>query len=296
MINRRSFLEQVAVLATGAIILPQFSCAVANPQKQVGLQLYTLRDEIPKDVVKVIERVALAGYREVEVFGYDPKSHFWNFAPQAFSEILESNNLKAISGHYDFDEFLSPQSKDDRLKANVEAASALKHQFLTIPYINEKYRTSADDYKKLAEKFNRAGEICKAADLQLAYHNHAFEFQQYGETTGYDILLRETDPKLVKFELDLYWVVRAGRDPLELFNQNKGRFELWHVKDMDKKNASLNTEVGNGSINFEKIFAASGVSGLKNVFVEQENFSIDPYESITKSAAFIKKNLLPKMT
>ena len=295
MINRRSFIQQAVVMAAGTVILPQLSCAGSAPEKRIGLQLYTLRDEIPKDVVKVMERVAASGYQEVEVFGYSPSTHFWGFSPGAFAEILDSNNLKAISGHYDFDEYLGPASKLQRFDAYINAASVLKHRYLTIPYINEKFRTSADDYKKLAEKFNQAGEKCQKSGLQLAYHNHAFEFQQFGETTGYDILLAETDPKLVKFELDLYWVVRAGRDPLELFKKNKGRFELWHVKDMDRRDPALNTEVGSGSIDFKKIFAEAGLSGLKNVIIEQENFSIDPFESISRSAAFTKTNLLPNM-
>lgn len=282
-------------MAAGTAILPQLSCAGAAPEKRIGLQLYTLRDEIPKDFVKTMERVAASGYQEVEVFGYSPSTHFWGFSPDAFAEILDSNNLKAISGHYDFDEYLGPASSLERFDAYIHAASALKHRYLTIPYLNEKLRTSADDYKKLAEKFNRAGEKCQNSGLQLAYHNHDFEFQRFGETTGYDILLAETDPGLVKFELDLYWVVRAGRDPLELFKQNKGRFELWHVKDMDRQNPAINTEVGSGSIDFSKIFAGAEISGLKNVIIEQENFSIDPFESISRSAAYTKSRLLPKM-
>lgn len=295
MINRRSFIQQAVLMAAGAAILPQVSCAGSAPEKRLGLQLYTLRNEISKDVVKVLERVAASGYQEVEVFGYSPSTHFWGFSPSAFAEILDSNNLKAISGHYDFDEYLGPDTKMQRFDAYLNAASVLKHRYLTIPYLNEKLRSSADDYKRLAEKFNRAGEKCLKSGLQLAYHNHDFEFQQFGNTTGYDILLAETDPKLVKFELDLYWVVRAGRDPIDLFSKNKGRFELWHVKDMDKQNPALNTEVGSGSIDFAKIFASARLSGVKNVIIEQENFSIDPFESISKSANFTRSNLLPKM-
>lgn len=295
MINRRSFIQQAVLMAAGAAILPQVSCANSAPEKRIGLQLYTLRNEISKDLVKVMERIAASGYQEVEVFGYSHSTHFWGFSPNAFAEILDANNLKAISGHYDFDEFLRPESKMQRFESYLNAASALKHRYLIIPYINEELRTSADDYKRLAEKFNRAGERCLKSGLQLAYHNHAFEFQQFGDTTGYNILLAETDPRLVKFELDLYWVFRAGKDPIELFSKNKGRFELWHVKDMDRSDPALNTEIGSGSIDFTKIFAEAGLSGLKNVIIEQENFSIDPFESISKSAAFTRSNLLPKM-
>ncbi len=143
-----------------------------------------------------------------------------------------------------------------------------------------------------AQRLNEAGELTKKAGIQMAYHNHDFEFKDFGGQTGYDILLKETDPKLVKMEMDIYWIVRGGTDPVTLFKKHPGRFALWHVKDMDKANPKLNTEIGTGSINFRKIFANAKLAGLDYAFVEQENFKIDPYQSIAQSAVYLKQALL----
>jgi len=115
---------------------------------------------------------------------------------------------------------------------------------------------------------------------------------KFGETTGYDILLKETDPNAVKFELDLYWVVRSGNDPVKLFTDHPGRFPMWHVKDMDKANNTINTEVGSGTIDFKKIYENAKLAGLEHLIVEQENFALDPYVSIKQSADYIKKNII----
>lgn len=129
--------------------------------------------------------------------------------------------------------------------------------------------------------------------MKLAYHNHDFEFKKFGNQTGYDILLQETDKKLVDFELDLYWAVRSGNDPLQLFKANPGRFTMWHVKDMDKSKADWNTEIGEGSIDFKAIFAESKLSGMKHFFVEQEtNYSPNPSDSIKTSWEYVSKQLM----
>ncbi len=135
--------------------------------------------------------------------------------------------------------------------------------------------------------------MCTDSGLKLAYHNHDFEFQKHDGVTGYEILLNETDKNLVCFELDLYWVVRSGNDPLQLFKENPGRFKMWHVKDMDKQNQALNTEVGSGLIDFKPFFAAAKQAGMVHFFVEQENnFAVNSFQSIKTSCDFISKKLL----
>ncbi|WP_069657979.1 TIM barrel protein [Arcticibacter eurypsychrophilus] len=294
MTSRRSFIQQTAMAAAGALVLPHLSCVASAQTKKVGLQLYTLRDELPKDPRKVIAQVAAAGYEEVELFGY-ANNKFWGLSPQELEQILKSNGLHAISGHYDFTDFLGPEGKTDKLNSYIEAATTLKHQYLVVPYLADNLRQTADDYKKLAAKFNQAAEICKKAGLRFGYHNHAFEFQDFNGVTGYEILLRETDPDLVKFEIDLYWIVKAGKDPVELFKKYPGKFSLWHVKDMDKVDSTKNTEVGNGSIDYKKIFASAKLAGLEHSIVEQENFSIDPFVSIKESANYTAKVLIPEL-
>jgi len=289
MNSRRTFIKQTGMAAAAALLLPSFT--YAKSPKVLGLQLYTLRAQLPADVRGVIAKVAAAGYKEVETFGYSVKNKYWGLDPMAFKNLLIENGLKAPSGHYSVDELMTKGATDD-LKAFIEAASAIGSEYLTVPYLAEPWRQNADDYKKIAAKLNMAAEMCKASGLKLAYHNHDFEFKPWGDTTGYEILLKETDKKLVHFELDLYWAVRSGNDPAKLFAANPGRFPMWHVKDMDKANNKINTEVGSGTIDFKAIFKSAKVAGLKHAIMEQENFSLDPYVSIKQSADYIKAQLL----
>ncbi|MCY1545001.1 Inosose dehydratase [compost metagenome] len=200
--------------------------------------------------------------------------------------------MKAPSGHFDLDTYL--EGKGDRaLNACIEAANITGGKYITIPYLQPKVRKTADDYKKTAQKFNEAGQLCKAAGLKLAYHNHDFEFAKMGDTTGYEILLQETDKNLVDFEMDLYWVRHSGADPIALFKAYPKRFTMWHVKDMDKQNKNLNAEIGQGAIDFKSIFAAAKLSGVKHYFVEHEtNYKPDELGSIKTSFEYIKNNLL----
>lgn len=288
MTTRRTFIQQAGLLTAGLVIN---TSSFSKQRQTIGLQLYSLRDEILKDVSGVIGKVANAGYKDVETFGYDAKNLFFGMQPLAFKELLKSKGLKSTSGHYNPNNFLNGKGPDE-INYFIEAANTLQQQHLIIPYLPAELRTNADDYKALAEKLNLAGQLCKKANLQLAYHNHDFEFQNQGGSTGYDILLKETDPTLVDMEMDLYWVVRAGKNPIDYFTQYPGRFKAWHIKDMDKADPKLNTEIGSGSIDFKKIFANAKLAGVQHYFVEQENFKIDPYVSIAKSCNYIKANLL----
>ncbi|QCR22022.1 sugar phosphate isomerase/epimerase [Pontibacter sp. SGAir0037] len=294
MTTRRSFLQQAGMLSAGVFLAPSlFGCKTGNTttDKEVGIQLYTLREQISKDVNGVIGKVAEAGYKNVETYGYSTESKFWGLDPKAFKQLMDSNGLKSASGHYDFNGYFR-DGNDDVIKSYIEAGSAIGQTYITAPYIIEPLRPDADAYKGIAEKLNRAAELCKSANMQLAYHNHDFEFQSHGGTTGYEILLSETDADLVKMELDLYWVVRAGLKPQDLFQQNPGRYVMWHVKDMDKASPNLNTEVGAGSINYKEIFEHAKQSGVQYYFVEQENFAMDPYASIQQSINYVKSDLM----
>ncbi|MGM9475360.1 sugar phosphate isomerase/epimerase family protein [Pedobacter sp. GSP4] len=277
--------------AAAALLVPSFACVTAD-KKLVGLQLYSLRDELPKDVKGTIAKVAKAGFKEVETYGFSIKDQFWGLTPADFKKLLDDNGLKAPSGHYGLGSYLTDGNTDE-LKAAIAAAKVLGSEYVTIPWLDESIRKSADDYKKIAVKINEAGKLAKEAGIRLAYHNHNFEFEKQGDTTGYEILLKETDKNLVDFELDLYWVVRSGNDPLKLFKENPGRFTMWHVKDMDKANPALNAEVGTGAINFKPIFAEAKLSGMKHFFVEHEtNYKPNPIESVAASCAYIKKEII----
>lgn len=290
MISRRTFVINSGLATAAVLAIP--SLAFTMNKKEIGLQLYTLRDELSKDVKSTIEKVAAAGYTTVETYGFSIKDQFWGLSPLELKKILDKNELKAISGHYNLGSFLYDGNHAELIAA-IEAAKVLKSEYLTIPWVDEPFRKNIEDYKKIALRLNEAAKMCKASGLKLAYHNHDFEFQKYDGTTGYEILLKETDKDLVYFELDLYWVVRSGNDPLKLLAANPGRFKMWHVKDMDKINPALNTEIGSGSIDFKIIFAAAKQSGMQHFFVEQENnYNPNHFESIKTSCDFISKELI----
>jgi len=303
MSNRRSFLQQAGIATAAAFLSPAvlssaLAAAPALPNK-VGIQLYTLREQLSKDVKGTISELARIGYDQVETFyGYDGPNAakgFWGLDAKAFKSLLSAHHLTSPSGHYNVSAFLSKGGNDDVLKSHIETAATVGQKYFVIPSIPGEVRKAGkmDNYKEMAAKFNHAAELCKKHQLKLAYHNHNFEFNDLGKgVTAYDVLLKETDPATVSFELDLFWAVNAGLNPLEMFKLHPGRFKMWHVKDMDKADKNVFTEVGTGSIDFKSIFRNAKLSGLEYLFVEQDIIKIDPYQSITKSIDYIRKDLL----
>jgi len=286
---RRDFLKQFGLMAGASLILPTYAFSKAN--HNVGLQLYSLRAELPKDVKGTIEKVAQAGFKEVETYGF-ANGKFWGLTPKEFKRLLKDNGLKAPSGHYSMDDFRKT-GNTDKLKADIESSAEIGGKYFTIAGAHVDMKQGADGFKKVANDFNKVAELAKASGLKFAYHNHDFEFKKLEDTTGYDIYLTETDKDLVNFELDLYWAVRSGNDPIALFKKYPGRFTMWHVKDMDKAKPEWNTEVGKGSINFKAIFAEAKLSGMQHYFVEHEtNYNPNPIESVATSCAYIKANLI----
>lgn len=291
MIKRRDFLINSGLAISALAIAP--SLAFTTKKSNIGIQLYTLRESLPKDVKGVLEQVSKAGYKEVETYGFSIKEGFFGTSPKEFKSILNDNGLKCPSGHYDFSSLMKDNSKDF-LKASIETANILESEYVVVPWFPAELRgTSSDDYKKIALKINEAAILCKQAGLKIAYHNHDFEFEKFGNITGYDVLLKETDKNLVDFEMDLYWVVRAGHDPLQFFKDHPGRFTMWHVKDMDNSDSDLNTEIGKGKVDFKSIFVKAKLSGVKHFYVEQEtNYTPNPLESIKKSFNYVSKELI----
>jgi sugar phosphate isomerase/epimerase len=286
MIKRRGFIEQAGLLTAGAILSP--SLLKASPVKNVGLQLYSLRDQLPADPKGVIAKIAKAGYKEVETFGYSQAKGFWGLDAKAFSSVLKENGLTTPSGHYDMNSFFGTGSTGE-LESYMEAAHATGQQYVIVPSIDNKYIKTVDDFKATAEKLNKAAEICKKQGLKLGYHNHNFEWKPVDGTTFYDVIINNTDPKLVAMEMDIYWVVRSKQDPLELIAKHPGRFAFVHIKDMDKANNNLNTEIGKGTIDFKAIMKKAKLAGVQHFIVEQENYTnIDPYQSIAESCAYVK--------
>ncbi|MEJ5994634.1 sugar phosphate isomerase/epimerase [Pedobacter sp. Du54] len=294
MNTRRDFIKQASLLAIATSVSTSYACSIIKPaiNKNVGLQLYSLRDSIGRDITGIIEKVAAIGYKEVETYGYSRKDGFWGLDAKAFASLLKKNGITSPSGHFGMDEYMASKGDDD-LKSYIEAANILGSEYVTVPWLGVNIRKTADDFKKIALKLNEAGSLCKSSGLKLAYHNHDFEFAKVGTTTGFEIMLNETDKNLVDFEMDIYWVARSGIDPLTLFKAYPKRFTMWHIKDMDKKNNALNTEVGLGTINFKDIFAQAKLAGVKHFFVEHEtNYKPNELGSIKTSFDYVNNILL----
>jgi sugar phosphate isomerase/epimerase len=279
-ISRRKFIKTSA-LALSLPLLSQVE-VFAKPIQNVGLQLYTLRNELGKDLEGTLKKAAGIGYKEVETFGYS-NGKFFGKTPQEFKAILSSLGLSTPSGHY------MPNNLKKDWNLAVEHAAEAGQKYMICAFLFPQDRKTIDDYRKLCETLNQAGEVCQKAGIQFGYHNHDFEFQALDGQVPYDVLLKETDAKLVKMELDLYWATHAGKDPVELFKQNPGRFPLVHMKDMAKTEKREFTEVGTGSIDFQRILDARKTAGIQHFFVEQDVCKNPPLEAIAISYKNVAK-------
>lgn len=260
------------------------TAAVNQETKKVGIQLYTLRNEIQESLEGTIQKVADIGYSWVEGFGYE-NGRILGKTPQEFQSMLSNMGLTMPSTHA-VTELTTSGGKSaimDAMKKAAEDAKTAGSEYIVYAYLQESERQSMDDYRRHADTFNQFGEICKNVGIQFAYHNHDFEFQQFGDEIAYDYLIENTDPELVKFELDLYWITKAGYDPVEYFDKADGRIELWHVKDMEPGDEKFFAEVGEGTIDFARIFDARQTSGMQYFFVEQDQSRRNPLESIEMS-------------
>jgi sugar phosphate isomerase/epimerase len=292
LLSRRKFLGFGAAGLAGAALLssPHFSnpafaltaanntadktAAMAGRVGKTGLQLYTVRDLMAENVTKTLKMVAKVGYQELEFAGY------FEHKPKDLRAMLDGEGLTAPSCHLPIEAF------DNGTDAIIEAALTMGHHYVVIPYLTEQQRgTSIDTYQKLAARFNQIGEALHKAGLKFAYHNHDFEFQLTDKQVPYDVLLAQTDPRYVTMELDLFWTIKAKRDPLAYFAKHPGRFPLWHVKDMDR--AGNFADVGKGIIDFKAIFAKADVAGLQHPFIEHDAAK-DPVATITQGFTTLK--------
>jgi sugar phosphate isomerase/epimerase len=272
--NRRTFIE-TSIAAAVLASRPAWP-AEAHHIDRVGLQLYTVRALMKQDFEGTIAKVAQVGYKEVEFAGYFGKS------PQDVRKLLDANKLASPSAHVPYD------TVEKKWPETLEAAHAIGQTFVVCPWIEVSQRKEPDGWKRAAELFNHAGEEAQKAGIHFAYHNHAFEFepsQALGGKLPYDFLLAETDPKLVKLEMDLCWITVGGHDPLEYFNRYPGRFPLVHVKDWSTKGPGGNdyggatgaaskpghiVDPGQGEVDFKRVFAQSGKAGIQHYFVEND--------------------------
>ena len=272
LITRREFLTMTAAALAATSMPTAFAgeskkSGVATPAQVRGVQLYTVRALMEKSVSATLKAIAGIGYQQVEFAGY------FDEKPAELRKILSGEGLSAPAAHVQL-----PQLRGE-IQQHLDAAAEVGHHYVVLPWIGESER-SEDGYRRLADDLNRWGEACRKSGLLMAYHNHEFEFIPSGDFVPYRHLLDSTDPSLVSFELDLFWLRKSGGDPLDYFKKYPGRFPLWHVKDMDA--AGNMVDVGAGVIDFKRVLAAADQSGYRFGFVEHDQ-PRDPLESVTAS-------------
>ena len=300
MKNRRDFIRTTTILTAGSLVIPQYACKSGKKPASgevvldtgitdiLGLQIYSLRDQLNEDLEGTLKKVAEIGYKNIEGYGYGERMILGK-SPSEFLKIITDLGMALPSMHV-VTELTTEESRAsilDQWKITVEDMASMDVKYTVYAIIPEDERKTIDDYKKWSERFNQFGEICKEAGQQFAYHNHDFEFISHDGQMGYDLILQETDPELVKFELDMYWITKGGQDPVAYLNKAPGRFELWHLKDMEDSEEKAFAEVGHGTIDFERIFAVRETAGMKMCFVEQDLSKGDMFESVKMSFDYL---------
>jgi sugar phosphate isomerase/epimerase len=249
--------------------------------KNFGIQLWSVRDDLGKDPKGVLKQLSSYGYKQIESFE-GGKGIFWGMSNTEFKSYMNELGMKIISSHCDI-------SKDFEKKAADAAAIGMK--YLICPYKGP--QKDLDAFKKFADEFNQKGEICKKNGIRFAYHNHDYSFVNMNGEMGQDVMMKNTDPKLVDFELDMYWVVAAGQDIETWLNRYPKRFRLCHVKDR-KKDAPLTEKdasvvVGTGSIDYPKILKTAKKQGMEYYIVEQEKWEgTTPMQAAQADAVYMK--------
>ena len=278
MTTRRTFIKTMTAATALSMVSPTELFAMKK-KKYIGIQLYTIRESIKKDFVGTMMKVADIGFNSVETAGYH-KRKFYGYSPKDFRVFTKDLGLQALSSHANIELKTIQETIDDTLEAGME--------YLVKPWLDSSKFQTIDAYKNLAEEFNIIGEKCNASGLRFAYHNHAFEFKEIEGQLPYDVLLTNTEPDLMCMQLDTYWMIYGGYQPLDYFKKYPGRFELFHIKDMDDTPKRESTEIGQGIIDFHEIFEAQKLSGMKYFFLEQEAFKMDEFKSLAISFDYLK--------
>jgi sugar phosphate isomerase/epimerase len=271
--TRREFLASLVAVAASWAAGP--SAAGGERSTPIGVQLYTVRSLLERDFEGALAAVAAIGYREVELAGYHGRT------PPDVRAALGRAGLLAPSQH------VSIEAIRDGLSRVLDEAHILGSKFIVVAWIPEAQR-SLDGYHAAAELFNRAGERARAAGIGFAYHNHAFEFDRLDGRVPYEVLLERCEPRYVAFEMDLYWIVKGGGDPLAYFDRWPGRFPLVHLKDSTGPPAHRMVDVGAGRIPWKAIFARRDQAGIRHVFVEHDA-PPDPLASIRRSYDYLRR-------
>ena len=299
--KRRKFLQQASILTAGTLVLPNISCQSSSTNEEnttemtnaetpsptpslskFGIQLYTLREDMPKDPKGVLKQVAEMGYHQIESYEGD-MGIFWGMSNTDFKSYINDLGMDIVSTHCEIKE---------NFEEKAAQAAAIGIKYMVCPYIGA--QKSMDDWKKIVDQFNTCGDICKQNGIRFAYHNHAYSFETLDGVIPQDYMMENTNPDTVDFELDIYWVVTGKADPIAYFEKYPNRFRLCHIKDRlkhvaeDEREASC--DLGTGSIDYAKILKVAQDNGMKYYILEQERYdNSTPLKSAAIGAAYLKE-------
>ncbi len=273
--TRRDFIKSAGVVAAGAAIMSV--SAEAMPVQNAGIQLYSVRKDMLADATGTLKKLAAIGYKNLESAGSE-KGNYYGLQPKEFKKIATDLGMTLLSGHVHIG--------SDWQKTVDEAAEAGQTYLIcsTMPSNGQ----TLSNYRHCADIFNQSAAIAQKSNLIFGYHNHEYEFEKENGQVLYDVLLTQTDAAKVKFEMDLGWLIVTGNDPATYFNKYPDRFPLWHLKDMNKT-AKHSTEFGKGDINLKDLLAQAKKSGMKNYFVEQEEYTLAPLEAMQYDLDYLRK-------
>ncbi len=277
--------KPLVIIALAAIIIGGLSqSSFAKKKKDIGLQMYSLRDDLNKDVKGTIEKMGKIGYTSMEAASFD-NGKFYGMEPEAFKALLEANGMKLVSSHTGAN-YTGDQASWDAAMIWWDMAIAAHKKagctYIVKPSMGDYPYKNLEALKKTCEYFNAIGEKCNAAGIRFGYHNHNKEFTKITDADDlvYDYMLKNTDPKKVTFEMDVYWVYKGGQKAVDYFNKYPKRFELLHIKDEKEIGAS-------GLIDFKPIYENKAKAGTKVCFVEVERYDFEPFVSVQKSFDFL---------
>ncbi len=296
--SRRNFVKTSAMAALGTAILPGSFFAAKKKKRKVGLQLYSVRDDMDKDPLGSLTKVAGMGYVYVEHASYRDRKFYGYTAPE-FRKILDGLGLKMISGHTVMGSKHWDEAKkdfSDSWKFTVDDAAVLGQKWVVSPSMDESMRKNYDDFKRYMDIFNKCGELCKKSGMKFGYHNHAFEFtEKLNNEKIFDIIMRSIDPNLVALQLDIGNLYNGGAVALDVLNQFPGRFEIIHVKDeIESKEAGekyISTILGEGIVDAKKMVdLATKIGGTTCYIIEQESYqNKTPMECVKADLEIMKK-------
>ncbi|WP_405398517.1 sugar phosphate isomerase/epimerase family protein [Maribacter sp. Asnod2-G09] len=275
MNTRRKFIKNAGLLSAATVLLPQITMATTR-NSSYGVQLYSFRDDMLADPMKTLEKIASLGFKEIESAG-SPKGYYYGLTPAQMGKTCKALGMSLTSGHVHL---------DDKFEQTMADAVASGQEYLICSSMPSDGQT-VDNYKKVAEQFNRAGEACRKHGLKFGYHNHEYEFESENGEVLYDVLMDNTQKELVHMELDLGWVVIAGKDPLHYFKKYPQRFPLWHLKDMDM-HEKVSTEFGKGILDVPLMLEMKELSGVKHIYIEQEEYASTPFDSMMHNMNYLK--------